>query len=103
MKIRPSEVIGSAILKLDEEYRLTRAALINAGVDMTGTMDALYRDWLRWRSDAEFLGAAASAGVVNADQWWARHLVQFRRLIDPLHVSARAERARKDHSLVSDY
>jgi hypothetical protein len=90
----------TAILKLDKEYRLTRAALVNAGVDMTGSMDALYRDWLRWRNEAEFLGAAASVGVANADQWWARHLAQFRCLIDPLHVSARAERARKDRAAV---
>ena len=44
-----------AALKLDEEYRLTRAALINGGVDMTGSMDALYRDWRRWRYKSKSL------------------------------------------------
>jgi predicted pyridoxine 5'-phosphate oxidase superfamily flavin-nucleotide-binding protein len=90
----------SAILKLDEEYRLVRAAVVNAGVDMTDSMDALYRDWRRWRDKLEPLAAVDSVGVANADQWWAHHLAQFRRLIDPLHVAARAERARKDRSVV---
>lgn len=89
-----------AALKLDEEYRLTRAALINAGVDITGSMDALYRDWRRWRYKSNFLAAVDSAEVANADQWWSRHLAQFRCLIDPLHVAARAERARKDRGAV---
>ena len=86
----------AAMLKLDEEYRLTRAALVNAGVDVTGSMDALYRDWRRWRDKSKSRGALDDSGVANADQWWAHHLAQFRRLIDPLHVAARAERARKD-------
>jgi hypothetical protein len=90
----------AAILKLDAEYRLTRAALINAGVDMTGSMDALYRDWRRWRDKSKSLAAVDSAEVANADQWWSRHLAQFRCLIDPLHVAARAERARKDRGAV---
>lgn len=85
-----------APLKLDEEYRSTRAALINAGVDMTGSMDALYRDWRRWRYKSKSLAAVDRAEVANADQWWSRHLAQFRCLIDPPHVAARAERARKD-------
>jgi len=34
---------------LEAEYRRTRAALLSAGVDMTDNMDALYRDWRRWR------------------------------------------------------
>ena len=46
----------SAILKLDEEYRLIRAALVSAGVDMTDSMDALYRDWRRWRDKFETSG-----------------------------------------------
>jgi hypothetical protein len=90
----------TAILKLDKEYRSTRAALVNAGVDMTGSMDALYRDWRRWRDKSESLTAADSVGVANADQWWAHHLAQFRCLIDPLHVAARAERAHKDRAAV---
>jgi len=88
----------STTLKLDEEYRLIRAALVNAGVDMTDSMDALYRDWRRWRGKSESLAAVDSVGVGNADQWWAHHLAQFRCLIDPLHVAARTERARKDRS-----
>lgn len=85
-----------AALKLDKEYRLTRAALINAGVDMAGSMDALYRDWRRWRDKTTSLASVDREGVANADQWWSRHLAQFRCLIDPLHVAARVERARKD-------
>jgi hypothetical protein len=85
-------------LKLDDEYRLTRAALVNAGVDMTDSMDALYRDWRRWRHVFESRAAVNSVGVANTDQWWAHHLAQFRCLIDPIHVAARAERARKDRS-----
>ena len=50
-----SGVMMTAILKLDKEYRLTRAALVNAGVDMTGSMDALYRDWRRWRDKSKSL------------------------------------------------
>ena len=41
-----------AIVDLEAEYRLTRAALQNAGVDITDSMDALYRDWRRWRDTA---------------------------------------------------
>jgi hypothetical protein len=89
-----------AILKLDEEYRLVRAAVVNAGVDMTDSMDALYRDWRRWRDKLESLAAVDRVGIANADQWWAHHLAQFWRMIDPLHVAARAERARKDRSAV---
>jgi predicted pyridoxine 5'-phosphate oxidase superfamily flavin-nucleotide-binding protein len=86
----------AAILKLDQEYRFTRAALVNAGVDMAGSIDALYRDWRRWRDKSTSLAAVDREGVANADQWWSHHLAQFRCLIDPLHVAARAERARKD-------
>jgi hypothetical protein len=60
-------------LKLDEEYRVVRAAVVNAGVDMTDSMDALYRDWRRWRDKLEPL-AADSVGIVNADQWLAHGL-----------------------------
>jgi hypothetical protein len=67
---------------------------------MTDSIDALYRDWRRWRDKSESLAAVNSVGVANADQWWAHHLAQFRCLIDPLHVAARAERARKDRSAV---
>ncbi|HUN56684.1 MAG TPA: hypothetical protein VMU41_01095 [Candidatus Binataceae bacterium] len=86
-------------VNLDEEYRLTRAALVKAGVDMTDSIDALYRDWQRWRAKPN----AKSAGglrVADPDQWWAQHLAQFRALIDPLHIAARAERVRKDRNAV---
>jgi hypothetical protein len=86
----------TAALELDEEYRLTRAALVNAGMDMTDSMDALYRDWRRWRDKLESRVRVNSGTVGDADQWWSRHLAQFRCLIDPPHVAARAERARKD-------
>jgi hypothetical protein len=82
----------TTVVDLDTEYRLTRAALVNAGVDMTDNMDALYRDWRRWRDKS----GSDSVRVASADLWWARHLEQFSSLIDPLHVAARAERARKD-------
>ena len=88
----------STALQLDEEYRLTRAALVNAGVDMTDSMDALYGVWRRWRGKFESRVQANSAALGEADQWWSHHLAQFRRLIDPLHVAARAERARKDRA-----
>jgi hypothetical protein len=35
---------------LEEQYRFTRAALVSAGLDMNGSIDALYRDWRRWRT-----------------------------------------------------
>lgn len=89
----------SAIAKLDEEYQLTRAALVNAGIDMTDSIDALYRDWRRWRDKPKSLAAVDRVGIGDADQWWARHLMQFRSLIDPPHVAARAERARKDRTI----
>ena len=88
------------IVDLEAEYRLTRAALVNAGVDMTDSMDALYRDWRRWRDKPKSLAPVDRVGVAGVDQWWARHLAQFRSLIDPLHVAARAERTRKDQSAV---
>ena len=86
----------STAFQLDEEYRLTRAALVTAGVEMTDSMDALYRVWRRWRSKLESRVRANSAAVGEADQWWSHHLAQFRCLIDPQHTAARAERARKD-------
>ncbi len=82
----------NALLKLDEEYRSTRAALVDAGINMTDSIDALYRDWRRWREKT----SRESVGIANADRWWALHLAQFRSLIDPLRVAARAERVRKD-------
>jgi hypothetical protein len=90
------------IIDLEAEYRLTRAALVNAGVDMTDSMDALYRDWRRWRDNdrTRFPAAVDRVGVAGLDQWWARHLAQFRSLIDPPHVAARAQRALKDQSVV---
>ena len=88
----------SAIVDLEAEYRLTRAALLNAGVDITDSMDALYRDWRRWREQRKSLAPVDRARVAGLDDWWARHLKQFRSLIDPPHVAARAERTRKDQS-----
>ena len=85
-----------ANINLEEQYRLTRAALVNAGLDMNGSIDALYRDWRRWRQKPKPLAPPDRVAIGNADQWWARHLDQFRCLIDPVHVTARAVRARKD-------
>jgi hypothetical protein len=87
-------------LKLVEEYRVTRAALVSAGVDMSDSMDALYRDWRRWRDKSESMATVDAARVARVDRWWADHLEQFRRLIDPLHVAARADRTRKDRNAV---
>jgi hypothetical protein len=53
-------VIVNATLKLAEEYRSTRAALVNAGVNMTDSIDALYRDWRRWRDRPPSLGAVGA-------------------------------------------
>jgi hypothetical protein len=86
-------------VSLDKEYRSTRAALVNAGVDLTDSMDALHRDWRRWRDKPNSFAAVDKAAVAKVDIWWAAHLAQFRCLIDPLHVAARAERARKDRSV----
>jgi hypothetical protein len=86
----------NALVDLEAEYRLTRTALVNAGVDITDSMDALYRDWRRWRDQRKSLASIDRIRVAGLDQWWARHLEQFRSLIDPLHVAARAERTRKD-------
>jgi hypothetical protein len=90
----------TAMADLEAEYRLTRAALLNAGVDMTDSMDALYRDWRRWREQRKSLAPVDRARVAGLDDWWARHLEQFRSLIDPSHVAARAERTRKDQGAV---
>ncbi len=90
----------TAMVDLDTEYRQTRAALVKAGIDMTDSMDALYREW-RWRRDkSKSLAGVERGGRADADQWWARHLAQFRSLIDPPHVAARAERERKDRNAV---
>ena len=90
----------SAIVDLEAEYRLTRAALLNAGVDITDSMDALYRDWRRWRDQPKFLAPVDRTRVAGLDQWWSRHLEQFRSLIDAPNAAARAERTRKDQSAV---
>ena len=86
----------AANISLEEKYRLTRKALVKAGLDMTAGMDALYRDWRRWRDKLETMVRVDSVAIGKVDEWWARHLVQFRCLIDPLHVTARAVRAQKD-------
>src|ERR1700757_3835553 len=88
----------STALQLNEEYRLTRAALVNAGIEMTDSMDALYREWRRWRGRLESRARANSATGGGAAQWWTHHLPQFPSLIDPRHIAARAERARKDRT-----
>jgi len=85
-----------ANINLEEQYRLTRAALVSAGLDMNGSIDALYRDWRRWRDKRTPLALPDCADIWDADQWWARHLAQFRSLIDPLLVTARAVRTRQD-------
>jgi hypothetical protein len=90
----------TAMVDLEAEYLLTRAALMNAGVDMTDSMDALYCDWRRWRDQPKSLAPVDRVRVAGLDQWWARHLAQFRSLIDQPHVAARAERTRKDQSAV---
>ena len=83
-------------MNLDEEYKLVRASMVRAGLDMTGSIDALHRDWRRWRDKSRARKSADLSAAGVADQWWARHLEQFRALIDAPHVAARAERVRKD-------
>jgi hypothetical protein len=78
-------------LMLDTEYQLVRTALISAGIEMSDSIDALYRDWHRWRGKC-----AGSSQEAQLDQWWAGHLAQFLRLTDPEHLAARGERTRKD-------
>jgi hypothetical protein len=80
-------------IDLEKEYHSIRRALINAQL-MTGSIDALYSDWLRWRNES--LSPRARVNAVDANQWWAGHLSQFRSLTDSAHLAARAERARKD-------
>jgi len=87
-----------ADVSLEEQYHSTRAALVSAGLDMNGSIDALYRDWRRWR-DKSPLTPPNRIAMKNADQWWARHLAQFRSLIDSVHVTARSVRADKDEKL----
>jgi hypothetical protein len=43
----PQLVMTTANVSLEEKYRLTRKALVKAGLDMTGNMDALHRDRFR--------------------------------------------------------
>lgn len=90
----------NVFLKLDEEYRTTRAALVEAGIDMTGSIDALYRDWRRWHDKLQERSEGEPVESADVDRWWALHLAQFRTLCDPPHVAARAERVRKDRNPV---
>lgn len=85
-------------IKLDEEYRLIRAALNDAGLDMADSMDAICRDWRRRRDKSLSRTPVDRVAIDQADQWWTQHLAQFRCLIDAPHRAARAERARKDWS-----
>jgi hypothetical protein len=78
---------------LEQEYRSIRQALIDAGL-MTSSIDALYADWQRRRNES--LSPRVGAYAVDANQWWARHLSQFRILMDREQLAARAERVRKD-------
>jgi hypothetical protein len=93
MDTNPDLVMTDSTIGLEQEYRSIREALINAGL-MTGSIDALYADWLRWRNTS--VSSRAGVNAVDANQWWARHLSQFRCLMDPAHLAARAVRARKD-------
>lgn len=95
-----NRVSMSTVRELDEEYRSTRAALLSAGVKMTDSIDALYREWRRRRDKSESWSVVDNVAVANADQWWALHLAQFRSMIDPTHVAARTQRARKDRNVV---
>ncbi|HVN88930.1 MAG TPA: hypothetical protein VMT61_03865 [Candidatus Binataceae bacterium] len=63
---------------------------------MTDSIDALYRDWRRLRDKSHSAFTGETADTVNLDRWWALHLAQFRSLIEPQRVAARAERVRKD-------
>jgi hypothetical protein len=81
---------------LELEYRTIRGALINAGL-MTSNLDSLYRDWQRWREESKMRASERLNSVaLDVDQWWARHLSQFRSLMDSAHLAARIVRARKD-------
>ena len=86
-------------IDLQQEYHSTREALANAGLDMNGSIDALYRDWCRWREQPKSLGPTGGVAIGNVDQWFIRHLVQFRSMMDSVHVAARAIRSRKDATI----
>jgi hypothetical protein len=77
----PELLMTAANVSLEEEYRLTRTALVKAGLDMTASMDALYRDWRRRRDKLESMARLDRVGRYRT-QWWARHLAQFRCLIN---------------------
>jgi hypothetical protein len=82
--------------ELELEYRTIRGALIDAGM-MTSNLDSLYRDWQRWREESKIRASERLNSVaLDVDQWWARHLSQFRSLMDSTHLAARIVRARKD-------
>ena len=65
----------AANISLEEKYRLTRKALVKAGLDITGGMDALHRDWRRWRDKLETMVRVDSVAIGKVDECWARHLV----------------------------
>jgi len=88
-----------AVIDLEAEHLLTRAAVMKAGVDVTDSIDGLYRDWRRWRDGRSSSAPTNLAQAAYVDQRWVRHLAH-RSLIDPPHVAARAERVRKDESAV---
>ena len=90
----------SDVLKLNEEYWSTRAALVDAGVNMTDSIDGLYRDWCRWRRKSNSSFRGKNADTADLDRWWALHLAQFRSLIEPERIAARTERVRKDRDVV---
>lgn len=81
---------------LEREYRTIREALIKAGL-MTSNLDSLYSDWQRWRAEAKMPASdRPNSLALEVDQWWVRHLSQFRSLMDSAHQAARIVRARKD-------
>ena len=89
-------MITNEAIDLEREYRTIREALISAGL-MTDNLDSLYSDWQRWRDESKKRASERlNAVALDVDQWWARHLSQFRSLMDSAHLAARAVRARKD-------
>lgn len=81
-------------IDLEQEYRSVRQALVRARL-MVGSIDALHADWQRWANDSKSaVGRHRAASDVN--QWWAQHLSQFRCLMNPAHLTARAVRKLKD-------
>jgi len=82
-----------AVVDLEAEYRLTRAALMKAGVDVTDSMDGLYRDWRRWRDKRRSLAPTDPVVPSRVPVPGHRHSVSHYHFM-PKHVASGTRRFR---------